>query len=246
MLPLNPIPNRKTDSRTGEWIGGSWAYPEASHEQRAVIAQEHRDYSQGYLWFLLTDESVPLPVRQELARWGYAKDEFIDNGNFPYHIYVREARRLVGDYVMTQKDVQDEAFRFKPDSVALGSYRLDVHQVQYIHTPNGIVPEGDIGHGIHVKPYEIPYRVLLPKRTEADNLLVPVCVSASHIALSTLRMEPVYMMLGHTSGIAAAMCIDRKVSTQDLPVKELQSRLVEQKQIISAKPFVEVVKNIDP
>lgn len=248
-IPLNMLPNRKTDSRIGEWIGGSWAYPEATREQRRIIAQEHREYSEGYLWFLLTDESVPLAVRQELAQWGYAKDEYTDNGHFPYHVYVREARRLVGDYVMTQKDVSEEASRFKPDSVALGSYRLDVHDVQWVIVPGtggSMVPEGDFGHGIVVKPYEIPYRVLLPKKTEAANLLVPVCVSASHIALSTLRMEPVYMMLGHASGLAASMSIDRKIGLHELPVPELQSRLVAQKQIISAKPFDEVAKNIDP
>lgn len=249
MIPLNMLPNRKTDSRIGEWIGGSWAYPEATRETRRIIAQEHRDYSQGYLWFLLTDDSVPLPVRQELARWGYAKDEFTDNGHFPDHVYVREARRLVGDYVMTQKDVIEETSRFKPDSVALGSYRLDVHDVQYVVVPGqggSIAPEGDIGHGILGKPYEIPYRVLLPKKTEAENLLVPVCVSASHIGLSTLRMEPVYMMLGHASGLAASMSLDRRIGLHELPVQELQSRLVAQKQIISAKPFDEIVKNIDP
>jgi hypothetical protein len=247
LLPLNLLPNRKTDSRTGEWIGGSWAFPEASREERAVISREHREYSEGYLWFLLTDPSVPAGIRKEMSRWGYAKDEFTDNGNFPHHIYVREARRLVGDFVMTQKDVQDEAARFQPDSVALGSYRLDVHDVQYVAgNDGGIVPEGSMKGGIFVKPYEIPYRVLLPKRTEAANLLVPVCVSASHIALSTLRMEPVYMMLGHASGVAASMSIKSGKPLHDLPVRELQARLVEQKQIISAKGFDAPAKNIDP
>ncbi|MBX3739862.1 MAG: FAD-dependent oxidoreductase [Akkermansiaceae bacterium] len=247
LLPLNMLPNRKTDSRTGEWIGGSWAFPEASREERAVIAREHREYSEGYLWFLLTDASVPKAIRKEMSRWGYAKDEFTDNGNFPHHIYVREARRLVGDFVMTQKDAQDEASRFKPDSVALGSYRLDVHDVQYVAGKDGgIVPEGSMKGGIFVKPYEIPYRVLLPKKAEAANLLVPVCVSASHIALSTLRMEPVYMMLGHASGVAASMSIKSGKPLHDLPVQDLQEKLLAQKQIISAKGFDEPAKNIDP
>lgn len=249
LIPLNPVPNRKTDTRVGEWVGGSWAFPEASREQRKAIAQEHRDYSQGYLWFLLTDESVPPAIRDQLANWGYPKDEFTDNGHFPDHIYVREARRLVGDYVMTQKDVQEEEHRFKPDSVALGSYRLDVHPVQYIVNPDkggGITTEGQMPGGIFVKPYEIPYRVLLPKRAEVNNLLVPVCVSASHIALSTLRMEPVYMMLGHASGLAASMALSTKTSVHDLPMDELRKKLVEQHQIISAKPFDDIEENIDP
>lgn len=249
VLPLNPLPNRKTDSRTGEWIGGSWAFPEANRADRETVIREQQEYSQGYLWFLLTDESVPPDVRKEMSQWGYAKDEFTDNGHWPYHIYVREARRLVGDYVMTQDDVLDEKARFKDDGVALGSYRLDVHDVQYVKSPDekmGLVKEGNIGHGIIGKPYEIPYRVVIPKRSEVTNLLVAVCLSASHIAYSSLRMEPVYMMLGHTCGLAAAMSIRQKTGVHALPVKELKQRLQQQKQITDARPFTEIPKNIDP
>lgn len=246
VLSLNMNVNRKTDVRVGEgWIGGSFAFPEASITERSRIAREHRDYAEGYLWFLLSDISVPLNVRKELKRWGYAKDEFIDNGHWPYHIYVREARRLVGDFVMTEQDVLTD--RYKPDAVAIGSYRLDVHPVQYVRIPNstgeidglyasgGFVREGGISHPL--KPYEIPYRALLPKKKEIENLLVPVCLSASHVAYSTIRMEPVYMMLGHVSGLAAAMSLKRGISVHDLPIKELQLRLREQDQIIDARPF---------
>ena len=238
-LPLNPMPNRKTDSRTGEWIGGSWRYPHATRDERQRIAAEHRAYSEGYLWFLLNDASIPKDIRRELGRWGYAKDEFADNGHWPYHLYVREARRLVGDFVMTQKDVTEE--RFKPDAVALGSYYLDVHAVQLVPDPTavgGLRPEGGLGKA-RVKPYEIAYRALLPKRAEVTNLLVPVCLSSSHVAYSTIRMEPVYMMLGHASGLAAAMSLDQNVDLHALPPEKLKAQLVEEKQIIDAEPFRE-------
>jgi len=242
VIPLNMLPNRKTDSRIGEWIGGSFAFPEGTIEERNYIAQEHRDYAQGYLWFLLNDESVPKEIKQELGKWGYAKDEFIDNNHWPYHIYVREARRLIGDYVMTEHDILKD--KFKPDGIAIGSYMLDVHPVQYVPLSNeiggmyskgGVVREGGVAH--QIKPYEIPYRVLLPKHNEIENLLVPVCVSSSHIAYSTIRMEPVYMTLGHAAGIAAAMSLDQGVSIHDLSPDALRSQLIKQNAIIDAEQF---------
>jgi hypothetical protein len=244
VIYLNMLPNRKTDVRVGEgWIGGSFAFPEASPREREQISQEHKEYAQGYLWFLLNDPSVPIQVRQELSKWGYAKDEFVDNDHWPYHIYVREARRLVGDYMMTQQDILKD--RFKPDAVAIGSFNLDVHPVQYVkialdeqtwlYSTGGVVREGGIFSPL--KPYEIPYEALLPKRNEVQNLLVPVCVSSSHVAYSTIRMEPVYMMLGHACGIAASMSLKQGVNVHDIPIKELQSILIGQNQIIDARPF---------
>lgn len=238
-LPLNMMPNRKTDSRTGEWVGACWTYPEAGRAERDRIAKAHRGYAEGLLWFLLTDDSVPANIREELAKWGYAKDEFTDNDNWPYHIYVREARRLVGDYVMTQKDVTED--RFKPDAVALGSFYLDVHTVQYVPSPTAVggqVAEGGLGRN-RVKPYEVPYRVLLPKKAEAVNLLVPVCPSTSHVAFSTIRMEPVFTELGHACGVAAAMAIDGKLNVQDVPTEKLRAKLKEQKQVLDARPFTQ-------
>jgi hypothetical protein len=251
LISLNMLPNRKTDARVGEWsggggyLGGSFAFPEASRKERQKIEKEHREYAQGFLWFLLTDEVVPLAVRQEMAKWGYAKDEFVDNDHWPYHIYVREARRLVGEYVMTEKDVLED--RHKPDGVAIGSYRLDVHPVQYVRIPDsenveyglyalgGIVREGGISH--HLQPYEISYRALLAKRNEAENLLVPLCLSSTHVAYSTIRMEPVYMMMGHAAGLAAALSLDQGISLHDLPIQRLRSRLIEQKAVLDARPF---------
>jgi len=236
-LPLNMMPNRKTDSRTAEWVGHSWTYPEADRAERRKIGEAHRAYAEGYLWFLLHDESVPSEIREALSQWGYARDEFVDNDNWPYHLYVREARRLVGDYVMTERDATTD--RFKPDAVAIGSFYLDVHPVERVPNPaavGGLEPEGRIGN-VRVKPYEIPYRVLLPKRAEAENLLAPVCPSTSHIAFSTVRMEPVFMMLGHACGLAAAMSLDENKSLHDLPTDRLRGKLVEQGQVIDARPF---------
>jgi hypothetical protein len=240
LLPLNPMPSGKTDSRTGEWIGASWDYPEASSAQRLLIAARHRQYAQAYLWFLLTDEAVPGHLRRELSGWGYAQDEFADNGHWPDHIYVRQARRLVGDYVMTQSDVTEH--RFKPDGVALGSYYLDVHPVQLVPDEGavgGLRAEGGLGK-LRVQPYEIPYRSLLPQRTEAENLLVPVCLSASHVAYSTIRMEPVYMMLGHACGTAAALAQENSTPLHGLSTATLRERLRADGQIFDARPFTQV------
>jgi hypothetical protein len=236
-LPLNPMPNRKTDSRTGEWVGGSYTWVDASPQERLQIAQAHKHYSAGFIWFLLHDAPLPGPIRDELARYGLARDEFIDNQNWPYHIYVREARRLVGPLVMTQHDVTDN--RFKPDSIALGSFFLDVHPVAMVSDPDGpagLRAEGKIGNQA-TRPYEIPYRALLPKPSEADNLLVPLCLSASHIAYSTIRMEPVYMMLGHAAGLAASIAIKADGTLAMLDTRQLQHTLVEQGQLIDASVF---------
>lgn len=235
LVPLNPMPNRKTDSRAGEWVGGSWRYPEADRAGRLAIERDHRDYSTGYIWFLLTEPSVPEAIRSELARWGLAKDEFTDNDNWPYHIYVREARRLVGDYVMTQRDIEG---RFHQDAVALGSFFLDVHPVEIVVGRHMVIEEGNLGNP-PVKPYEIPYRVLTPKRREVENLLVPVCVSASHVAFSSIRMEPVWAMLGHAAGLAAAIAVGSGSSVQDVPVGKLRELLLEQGAVVDARPFTE-------
>ncbi len=236
-LPLNPMPNGKTDSRTGEWVGQSWTYPEASYEERRRIDAAHRDHSAGYIWFLLHENVLPSALRDELTEWGHAADEFTDNDHWPYHIYVREARRLVGDFVMTQADVTDD--RFKDDAVALGSFFLDVRQGA-LHCgperPASLQPEGSFGrHG--TRPYEIPYRALLPKRADAENLLVPLCLSASHVAFSTIRVEPTWMMLGHAAGTAAALALEQGCSIHDLATDQLQNTLSDEGQILAARAF---------
>ncbi len=166
---------------------------------------------------------VPKPLQEEVLRYGLAKDEFVDTGNWPNQLYIREARRMVGDFVATQKDLQTE--RTKPDVIGMGSYNSDSHNLQRFVNDRGFVEnEGDVQ--VPVRPYQIPYRVLLPKKSEATNLLVPVCFSASHIAYSSLRMEPQYMILGHAAGVAAALAVKNGSAVQDVDVPSLQKQLL--------------------
>ncbi len=237
---MNPIrmPKGKTDTNNNgpfstDYIGGNWDYPEASYATRARIWQAHVDYIQGFLYFLANDPQVPAPLRDEINRWGLAKDEFTDNGNWPNQLYVREARRMVGEYVMTQKDIQEDLR--KPDVIGMGSYNSDSHNIQRLATPDGAVEnEGDMQ--VPVTPYQIPYRMLLPKRAEATNLLVPVSFSASHVAYSTLRMEPQYMILGHATGVAARMALRAGVAVQDVDTAALSARLKEQRAVFEWAP----------
>src|SRR5690606_32891523 len=159
------------------------------------IIKEHEDYQKGLMYYLANDKRVPEEVREEIAQWGLAKDEFIDNGNWPHQLYVREARRMIGNYVMTEHDVFSE--KAVTDPVGMGSYKLDSHNVQrYIKEDGFVQNEGDIGVDPKKGPYQISYGSLIPKRKECTNLLVPVCVSSSHIAFGSIRMEPVFMILG--------------------------------------------------
>jgi hypothetical protein len=237
---MNPVrmPNGKTDTNNNgpfstDYIGANWEYPEADYATRERIWQAHVDYIQGFLYFLANDPQVPAVLHDEINRWGLAKDEFTDNGNWPNQLYVREARRMVGEYVMTQKDIQDELR--KPDVIGMGSYNSDSHNIQRVATPEGAVEnEGDMQ--VPVTPYQIPYRMLLPKRNEAINLLVPVCFSASHVAYSTLRMEPQYMILGHAAGVAARMALRAGVAVQDVDTRALSARLKEQRAVFEWAP----------
>lgn len=205
-----------------DYIGASWEYPEATYAQRAVIWQDHIDYTAGFFHFLQTEPRVPAEIQKELKRWGLCADEFIDTHHWPHQLYVREARRLVGDWVMTQKDIQTELT--KPDVIGMGSYNSDSHNVQRFAQAGGSVQnEGNME--VRVAPYQIPYRVLLPKKKEVANLLVPVCVSSSHVTYSTLRMEPVYMIMGQAAGLAARMAIDKNVAVQDINAAELTGKL---------------------
>jgi hypothetical protein len=205
-----------------DYIGKSWDYPNANYKRRAEIWEDHQRYTQELLYFLQNDPRVPKETQAEVAPFGMAKDEFTDNGHWPYQLYVREARRLVGDYVVTQKDIQTELT--KPGIIAMGSYHSDSHNVQRYVTPEGNAQnKGNMQ--VAVTPYQIPYRVLLPKKTQATNLLVPVCFSASHVTYSTLRTEPQYLMIGQAVGIAAKLAIDNRVSVQDISREELTNRL---------------------
>ena len=224
---LRVIPNGKADwnNRGGfstDYIGKNYDYPDGDYATRARIWKDHEDYQKGFYYFLANDPRVPKPLQEQMNQWGLARDEFVDTGHWPHQLYVREARRMVSDFVATQKDLQADLL--KPDAIGMGSYNSDSHNVQRFVNAQGFVEnEGDVQ--VPVKPYQIPYRVLTPKRAEATNLLVPVCFSASHIAYSSMRMEPQYMILGHAAGIAAALAISANAAVQDIHIAELQRRL---------------------
>ena len=202
-----------------DYIGHSYAYADGSYAQRASIWRDHVNYTKGLLFYLANDPHVPRALRDEMNEWGLARDEFVDNGNWPYQLYIREGRRLVGDFVMTQRDIQTDLG--KPDAIAMGSYNSDSHNVQRFEQPDRTVQnEGNME--VPVEPYQIPYRVMLPSRTQAKNLLVPVCLSASHVTYSTLRMEPQYMMIGQAAGVAAALAISADVPAQDIDIAALR------------------------
>lgn len=225
---LRIIPNGKADfnNRNGfstDYIGKNYEYPEGSYATRDRLWKEHEVYQKGFYYFLATDPRVPKPLQVQMNQWGLAKDEFTDTGNWPHQLYIREARRMIGEYVATQKDLQTDLM--KPDVVGMGSYSSDSHNLQRFVNDKGFVEnEGDVQ--VAVKPYQIAYRSLVPKRGEAANLLVPVCLSASHIAYSSMRMEPQYMLLGHAAGIAAALAVKHGVAVQDVPIAELQKQLL--------------------
>ena len=215
-----------------DYIGGNWDYPEASVKRRQEIWHDHVNYTKGLFYFLTQDPHVPKLLQDELNEFGLAKDEFLNNENWPYQLYVREARRMVGDFVMTQKDIQTELT--KPDSIGMGSYNSDSHNVQRYVTEDGHVQnEGNME--VPVTPYQIPFRLLLPKKSEVSNLLVTVCFSASHVTYSTLRMEPVYMIIGQAAGVAAKMAIDEKVAVQEVDSAALSARLRNQKAVLEWK-----------
>ena len=237
------IPNHKTDTNnhgpfSSDNIGYNYDYPDAGYERRRAIIREHEQYQKGWLYFIANDPRVPKDVQDEFRKWGLARDEFKDNGNWPHQIYVREARRMIGAYVMTENELLKK--RLTPDSVGMGSYGIDSHNIQrYIIIPEGatgkdayVQNEGDIGVSTN-GPYQVAYGSLVPKKGHADNLLVPVAVSSSHIAFGSIRMEPVFMILGQSAATAAVMAIDGKLAVQDVPYAKLRERLLQDKQILS-------------
>ena len=232
---FDAIPNRKTDTNnhgpfSTDNIGMNYDYPDASYERRRAILQEHERYQRGWLYFIANDPRVPTEVREEMRKWGLAKDEFTDNAGWPHQIYVRESRRMLGMFVMTENELLKT--RPTPDPVGMGSYTIDSHNVQRYVTPDGAVQnEGDIGVSTN-GPYSIAYGALTPRRGQADNLLVPVCVSSSHIAFGSIRMEPVFMVLGQSAATAAALAIDGGVSVQDVPYAQLREKLLKDQQIL--------------
>lgn len=234
---FDPIPNRKTDTNnhgpmSADNIGYNYDYPDATYERRREIIAEHERYQKGWLYFLSHDRRVPDSIRRSMSEWGLAADEFVDNGNWPHQIYVREARRMRGLHVMTENELLRR--RPTPEPVGMGSYTIDSHNVQRYITPDGYVQnEGDIG----VKtpgPYAIAYGSLVPKRSQCKNLLVPVCVSATHIAFGSIRMEPVFMILGQSAATAASLALDGNLAVQDVPYESLRKRLLADGQILES------------
>ena len=236
VMKADLLQNGKTDTNNNgafstDYIGASYDYPEASYARRARIRQAHVDYIKGFMYFLATDPRVPSALSAEMKHWGLCRDEFVDTDHWPYQLYVREARRMVGEFVMSQKDIQTELA--KPDVIGMGSYNSDSHNVQRRPSEDGKSVENEGDMQVRVTPYQIPYRLMLPKRTEATNLLVPVAFSATHVAYSTLRMEPQYMIVGHAAGVAAKMAIGRKQAVQDIDTAALSARLKSQRAVFS-------------
>jgi hypothetical protein len=231
----DPIPNLKTDvNNHGPFsfdnIGMNWDYPEASYERRKEIINEHISYQKGLLYFMTTDLRLPEWVRETMKKWGFSKDEFADNGYWPYNIYVRESRRMLGEYVMTENDVLCKRPVLK--SIGMGSYTMDSHNVQRNVTSEGNVQnEGDIGVAAP-KPYQIGLGSIMPKKEECINLLVPVCVSCSHIAFGSIRMEPVFMILGQSAGTVASLAIKSRKNIHDLTYDEIKNQLIAEGQIL--------------
>jgi hypothetical protein len=235
------IPNRKTDTNnhgpfSSDNIGMNYDYPEASYARRLAIIKEHEQYQKGMLWFIANDPRIPKDVQDEFRQWGLARDEFKDNGNWPHQIYVREARRMVGAYVMTENELLKK--RATPEPVGMGSYGMDSHNVQRYIIGQGkdayVQNEGDIGVSTN-GPYHIAYGSLVPKKGQADNLLVPVAMSSSHIAYGSIRMEPVFMILGQSAATAAVLALDGKLAVQDVPYAKLRERLLQDKQVLEFK-----------
>jgi hypothetical protein len=232
----DPVPNLKTDvNNHGPFsydnIGMNWDYPDASYERRKEIIKEHETYQKGLLYFMATDKRIPADVRETMNKWGYAGDEFVDNGYWPYNIYVRESRRMIGEYVMTENDVLGK--REVPKPVGMGSYTMDSHNVQRYVTPEGFVQnEGDLGVSPD-RPYQIGIGAIMPEKEECRNLLVPVCVSSSHIAFGSIRMEPVFMILGQSAGTIASMAVEKRKAVQDLGYDEVRKKLGADGQVLN-------------
>ena len=233
---VTAMPNGKTDSNnkgpfSTDNIGMNYDYPEGDYATRKQIIADHETYQKGFVWFLTNDPRVPEELRKKVGQWGLPKDEFTDNGNWSHQLYIREARRMVGAYVMTQLNCEGKT---KIDnSIGMGAYTMDSHHTQRYVDKNGHVRnEGDVQVG-GFGPYPIAYGSLVPKRGECVNLLVPVCLSSTHMAFGSIRMEPVFMVLGQSAATAAVQAIDASVAVQDVDYTKLRERLLADKQVLS-------------
>jgi hypothetical protein len=241
-LGISEMPNRKTDINAGGGVstnlpGASWEYPEASPARRAEIFREHLDWAHGLVFLLGHDPAVPERVRAEMSEYGLARDEFVDTGHWPHQLYVREARRMVGEHVLTQHDL--ETRRTKHDSIGMAGYNIDIREIQWVAVPVPRFPtmqlevlqEGYLS--VPVEPWEIPYRSLLPRAAECTNLLVTSAISASHVAYASFRMEPQYMIVGESAGVAAAQAVRARRAVHAVDLVGLHARLRERGQILS-------------
>lgn len=226
----------KTDTNnhgpmSSDYIGANYAWPEATYAEREVIFQRHVAYQQGLYWFLANDPSIPTRYRERLQEWGLAKDEFEETGHWPHQLYVREARRMVADYVLTEHDCMHRTQC--ADSVGMGSYNLDSHNCQRFVQGGRVLNDGDV-QVRPAGPYAISYRSIVPKAGECENLLVPVCLSASHIAFGSIRMEPVFMILGESAAIAADLVLKEGGAVQELTYDALRPELESAGQVLFA------------
>lgn len=234
ILGIKPMPKGKTDINAGypfslNLLGANQDYPDGSPSRRKEIWQQHLDWAHGLIYYLQNDPSVPTGIRAKYAPWGLCKDEFTDTGGWPHQLYIREARRMLGEYVLTQHDLMTNPRKF--DRIGLAGYNIDIREVQWVSLKTFYFPkaaeevymEGYLSHP--VEPWDIPYRALLPRYSECQNLLVPVCASASTIAFASFRMEPQYMIAGQAAGIAAAMASHDDTAVHLVPIAELQKRL---------------------
>lgn len=237
VIPWSPtmMPNRKTDTNNNRGfstdnLGMNYAWADGDYTLRDRIFQEHLQYQRGLMWTLANDPRVPEAMRKEVSRWGNCRDEFSENGGWSHQLYVREARRMIAGYVMTQGNCQGS--KTAEDPVGLGAYGMDSHNVQrYVDAQGKVRNEGDVQVG-GFAPYGVSYRAIVPKQEQCENLLVPVCLSASHIAYGSIRMEPVFMVLGQSAATAAALAIDQSVPLQRLDYAKLRERLLADGQIL--------------
>lgn len=232
---MSAMPNGKTDSNnygplSSDYIGRNYQYPDGDYKKRAEIIREHEIYQKGLMWTLANHPRIPDDIRNEFSQWGLPKDEFIDNGHWTPQLYIREARRMISNFVMTQLHCTQDSI--VTQSVGMGAYTMDSHNVQRHVNINGhLKNEGDVEVG-GFGPYPISYKAIVPKRDQCTNLLVPVCLSASHIGFGSIRMEPVFMVLGQSAATAACMAIDENDVVQDVDYEVLKARLIADKQIL--------------
>jgi hypothetical protein len=237
LMKIDMVTPKKTDINNDgavstDYIGMNYEYPDGDYATRGRIWNDHLHYIQGLVYFIGTDPRVPEHIRSEMRSWGLCKDEFMDTGGWPHQMYVREARRMIGPYVITQADCEHK--KVAEDSVGMGAYNMDSHNCQRI-VQNGVARnEGDVQVS-PTGPYPVPYRALTPKKSECDNLLVPVCFSSSHIAYGSARMEPVFMVLGESAAYAACQAIDGSKAVQDVDYPTLRKKLLDAKQVLEYK-----------